>query len=369
MPPCPGRSRKRRGRARGPGGARPAGPGRRGWSRALERMEEDVGQRRIRDEGPLAQRGRRGAEGLGLRRQVRPVSEHGVVRERHFAEVLGPAHVDLDVVGVEPGNERERSVPQRARRHQGAQRGAHARGEGGLPGQGDSGQECRPQGERAQARDQEEERKRGQVRAHEHARRRGQGRERGRRPPRADQYREAEDGERRRGQPGASARGKDEAGGGELDVVLRPGTLGDDDLGPRRARHVERDCRAHARQHPHAQVQRSLTGGDGEGDLRAGRRGADPESIEPRRRRIESPDIGIEVRADRLGPARAQEVARRRARFETHEPGGTRRRVHGHGGEEGHDEGAGAARRDHRASARRVAGGAASPPTADGGTR
>src|SRR6185369_8060442 len=148
-----------------------------------------------------------------------------------------------------------------------------------------------------------------------------------------------------------------------------PGRLGDDDLRPRRARDVEGHRRSHSGQGAQAQPQRSLPSGDGERDLRAGRGGADPESIEPGRGGVEGPDVGIEVRADGLGPARAQEVARGLARLEADESGWTGQAVDDEGSDEGQDEGGGASRRGHRASARRVGGGAVAPPTADGGTR
>ncbi len=117
----------------------------------VQRVVEDVGQRRVRNQRALAQRGRGGPDVLGRRGELRAVAEPRLVVERDRRQVEGAPHVDVDVGRVVIGKEHDRAVGGGGGGGQRGQPGAVAgeRRAAGQQGRGDTGQER----ERKQARD------------------------------------------------------------------------------------------------------------------------------------------------------------------------------------------------------------------------
>ena len=289
-------------------------------AQAVKGVERDVGEGRVRDQRPLAEGGGGGAERLRLRREVRAVTEKRAVLEGHAAQVLRPAHVDLDVVGIEAGNER------RARRGRGCRRPpartgrrARAAASPSMRPRASAGQEARGQGDGQETgeRDHEGERREvgerrpaaatlvaaaarratdgpGADRDARRRRRPGERRPGGRaRPERRrrplgrvgldlrDPYHgllhelvgDADHRQRPQGERRAQARTRRPR---SVDGVTGPGPARDDDLARRLAADVERHRRPHAGHRAQREAQRSLARGHGQIDLRrrAGRRGS-----------------------------------------------------------------------------------------------
>ncbi|PYQ49881.1 MAG: hypothetical protein DMF78_17140 [Acidobacteria bacterium] len=341
-------------------------------AQAMQRVEGHVGQRRIRDERPVAQREGGRAEGLRLGRQVRPVAEERVVPQRDAAEIDRAADVHLHVVGIEVGHEGQGPVEEDARRDQPGQRGTIAGGPRGAP-ERDPRQQPRREGERDEAGEHEQQREGHRVREmQDEAGRRRAGQHRGPRS-RSDGQRERAHDQGRRGHEHARAgREAQAAGRGRLDLrdpdhglghelvghahhrqraqgeagvqrvaraqrhlVEGPGSLRDRDVARGLAVHVERHQRAHAREGTQAEPQVAIARGDGQMDTSRGPRAAEPEVVQPRHGAVEGADLLVEVRAVRLVPLAVQEGAGDAADVEAHGGSGAREQTGGQGDGEG----------------------------------
>ena len=158
---------------------------------------------------------------------MRAVAQDGAVVEGHGAQVARAADVDLDVVGVEAGDEGQGAVEQDAGRHEdgeerhGRPRDVRARCERGA------GQEPRRQRRRQEAGSGHDHREGRDLHEEGDAGRGQKAREERRVGGHADREREGEDGQGHRGQQQARARSEAEAARRrEVDVC-------DPDLGPR----------------------------------------------------------------------------------------------------------------------------------------